>query len=167
MPGKRLSAAKPRCPQVHRRDTASVPKACGPCGQRGPRRPEDLTFETVALPKLRLAHPRMTVFGKVARLKPRRNKENSRRNSTSPITIFGKAPKEAAGPISQATPSWAARIATRSCVWGCVSAGANASPHCSNLSPRSPFQLWRSSLTMPKTLCPGPGDRVGQPADTL
>jgi hypothetical protein len=54
MPAKRVSAAKPRCPQVHRRDTASVPRACGPCGQRAPRHPEDLTFETVA-------HPRVTL----------------------------------------------------------------------------------------------------------
>ena len=48
MPGKRLNSAKPRCPQVHRRDTSRVPSAGGPCGQRGPRPPEDLTPKTVA-----------------------------------------------------------------------------------------------------------------------
>jgi hypothetical protein len=45
--------------------------------------------------------------------------------------------------------------------------GAGASPRCWNVSPRSPFQLWRSSLTMPKTPCPGPGNRVAEPTDTL
>jgi hypothetical protein len=35
-------------PQVHRRDTSRIPKAGGPCGQRGPRTPEDLTSKTVA-----------------------------------------------------------------------------------------------------------------------
>ena len=41
-------------------------------------------------------------------------------------------------------PSWAARGATRYCVWDYATIGASASPHCSNVSPRSPFQLWRS-----------------------
>jgi hypothetical protein len=37
------------------------------------------------------ALPRMTVFGKVARLKPRRNKENRRGYRVTPIAIFDKA----------------------------------------------------------------------------
>ena len=48
MPGKRLTEAQERCRQVHRRDTSRVPKACGPCGQRGSRPAEDLTSKTVA-----------------------------------------------------------------------------------------------------------------------
>jgi hypothetical protein len=48
MPRKRLTGAQKRCPQVHRRDTSRVPRACGPCGQRGSRRAEDLTSKTVA-----------------------------------------------------------------------------------------------------------------------
>jgi hypothetical protein len=36
-----------------------------------------------------------------------------------------------------------------------------------NASLRSPFQLWRSLLTIPKTQRSGPGNRVVQPTDTL
>jgi hypothetical protein len=49
MPKKPMKRAQARCPQVHRRDTSRVPKACGPCGQRAPRSSDDLTFKTVAL----------------------------------------------------------------------------------------------------------------------
>src|SRR5215469_18227437 len=60
MPGKRLNSAKPRCPQVHRRDTSRAPSAGGPCGQRGPRPAEDLTPKTVA--SLRPLRYRLTGF---------------------------------------------------------------------------------------------------------
>jgi hypothetical protein len=43
-----------------------------------------------------LALPTMTVLGKVARLNPIRSNENGRNDSTSSITIFGKAQKAAA-----------------------------------------------------------------------
>jgi hypothetical protein len=48
MPGKRLTGAQKRCPQVHRRDTSRVPGTCGLCGQHGSRLPDDLTSRTVA-----------------------------------------------------------------------------------------------------------------------
>src|SRR5438034_10928367 len=50
MPDKPVKLAQARCPQVHRRDTSRTPRACGPCGQRAPRAPDDLTPKTVALP---------------------------------------------------------------------------------------------------------------------
>jgi len=47
------------------------------------------------------ALPKMTVFGKVVRLNPRRNKENSHGYRVAPITIFGKAQKITAGPSAK------------------------------------------------------------------
>jgi hypothetical protein len=45
--------------------------------------------------------PKLTVFGKVRMPRPIRSKENHRGYRVTPITILGKAPKEAAGPSAQ------------------------------------------------------------------
>jgi hypothetical protein len=51
--------------------------------------------------------PIMTVFGKVARLNPGRNKENRRGYRVTPITIFGKAQKNNRHSVSQTSPTGA------------------------------------------------------------
>src|SRR5713101_32207 len=63
MPDKPVKRVQARCPQVHRRDTSRVPRACGPCGQRAPRSSDDLTFKTVALSAPKSPSPRLSRNG--------------------------------------------------------------------------------------------------------
>jgi hypothetical protein len=79
-------------------DSANNPHLCA-IGDMSSLTPLQLRLRKVIWPRITGAKlPFMTVLGKVTRPYPRRNKENSRSDSTPPITVFGKAQKEAAHP---------------------------------------------------------------------